>query len=415
MAVTRSKAVERAEVRRSPRQRSGWRLAELTWTTGAVILVSFGLYLVYQAKSPALAEVEQGLAAKKLLNLNGLAAREDLLPALNTLFPDAAERELAARKIYYLSGGLSNVGGVARIRVTAEDLGSGRGLKTFRDRLGTRQSEALLTGEQLREWKPMVVVRRPGQFQRSFFLWAGLFLVAFLLVHAWWSLRGFTGDQALLPAVLLLTGVGFILMVSLRDPVRDNLLFVDFAQGLVGGCILLAALSTVNYERLFGKLSYVPLLASFVLSAMLILFGRGPGTSDAKVNLFGFQPVEIIRLLLVFFLAGYFGSRWDVLRHARETRARLAALTSRFDIPPVEYTLPALVSVLFSLLFFFLQRDMGPALVFACLFLVLYGMARGSLAVPVAGLTLLALGFAFGYYLGVPHTVGERVSMWLSP
>ena len=39
-----------------------------------------------------------------------------------------------------------------------------------------------------------------------------------------------------------------------------------------------------------------------------MLFGRGPGNSDAKVNLFGFQPVEIIRLLLVFFLAGYFGS-----------------------------------------------------------------------------------------------------------
>ena len=103
------------------------------------------------------------------------------------------------------------------------------------------------------------------------------------------------------------------------------------------------------------------------------------------MNLLGFQPVEIIRLLLVLFLAGYFASRWDVLRHARETRAKMAKLTSRFDIPPVEYTLPALVCAALSVVFFFLQRDMGPALVFACLFLMLYGMARGSAFVPVLG------------------------------
>jgi cell division protein FtsI/penicillin-binding protein 2/cell division protein FtsW (lipid II flippase) len=133
------------------------------------------------------------------------------------------------------------------------------------------------------------------------------------------------------------------------------------------------------------------------------------------VNLFGFQPVEIIRVLLVFFLAGYFARCWDVLRHAREKRPRLAALTSRLDIPPVEYTLPVLVSVALCLLFFFLQKDMGPALVFACLFLTLYGVARGSAFVPLAGLALLGAGFMGGYVLGVPHTVRERVSMWLSP
>ena len=68
-----------------------------------------------------------------------------------------------------------------------------------------------------------------------------------------------------------------------------------------------------------------------------------------------------------------------------------------------------------SLVFFFLQKDMGPALVFACLFLVLYGMARGSAFVPVIGLAMVFAGFLFGYFIGVPHTVGERVSMWLSP
>ena len=49
-------------------------------------------------------------------------------------------------------------------------------------------------------------------------------------------------------------------MVSLRDPVRDNLLFVDFAQGAAAGAVLLAVLSGFNYERLTGKLSFVPLL-----------------------------------------------------------------------------------------------------------------------------------------------------------
>ena len=180
--------------------------------------------------------------------------------------------------------------------------------------------------------------------------------------------------------------------------------------------MLLAVLSGFNYERLTGKLSFVPLLASFALSVLLVLFGSGPGTSDAKVNLFGFQPVEIIRVLLVFFLAGYFAQRWDVLRHARETRPSLAALTCALRYPAGGIH-PAGAGLAWRsrLAFFFLQKDMGPALVFACLFLTLYGIARGSAFVPLAGLALLGAGFAAGYVLGVPHTVGERVSMWLSP
>src|SRR5581483_6328669 len=42
-------------------------------------------------------------------------------------------------------------------------------------------------------------------------------------------------------------------------------------------------------------------------------------------------------------------------------------------------------------------------------------VARGSVFVPVLGVLLVAGGFLFGYVIGVPHTVGERVSMWLSP
>jgi cell division protein FtsW (lipid II flippase) len=389
MAVTRSRSVERTFTREAAAPRAAWRGREFLLLVVASLLVAAGLFQVHRAKSQGLGEVEAGLSAKRLLNLNELGAREELIPALTPFFPKSRERDAAARDIYYLTGSLSNVGGIAQRK--------------------------LLTGEQFRQLKPLLVVRRPAQFQRAFYLWCGIFLGAFWLVHLYWSMRGFRGDPLFLPALLTLSGIGLILMVSLRDPVRDNMLFVDFAQGAAAGAVLLAVLSGFNYERLTGKLSFVPLLVSFGLSVLLVLFGSGPGVSDAKVNLFGFQPVEIIRVLLVFFLAGYFARSWDVLRHARENRPALAALTRHIDIPPVEYTLPVLLSVALSLAFFFLQRDMGPALVFACLFLTLYGIARGSALVPFAGLTLLGAGFAGGYMLGVPHTVGERVAMWLSP
>ena len=409
MAVTRSQTSERTGMRLSRGSRLAWRRSEFAWTLAAALLVAVGLHQVYEAKSQPLA------GAKAALNLNALSAREDLLPVIAPMFPDPAERDLVARKIYYISGGLSNIGAIARIRVTASELGRGRTLKDLRDRLAGRDSMPLLTAAQVRDLKAVMVVRTPEEFRRTFYRWVLIFFAGFLLAHLWWSVRGFRGDQLLLPAVLLLSGAGLILMVALRDPVRDNMLFADFAQGVAGGAVLLVIASGLDFERLLGKLSFVPLLASFALSLMLIVFGSGPGTSDAKVNLLGFQPVELIRVLLVLFLAGYFASRWDVLRHARETRASVSALTRRFDIPPLEYTLPMLACVALSLIFFFLQKDMGPALIFGCLFLTLYGMARGSAFVPAAGLGMLVVGFAAGYVIGVPHTVSERVAMWLSP
>ena len=89
MAVTRSRSVERASTRSLPGQRAAWRGRELLFTLVASLLVAAGLYQVHRAKSEGLAEVEAGLTAKRLLNLNDLGAREELLPALAPLFPNA--------------------------------------------------------------------------------------------------------------------------------------------------------------------------------------------------------------------------------------------------------------------------------------------------------------------------------------
>src|SRR5690349_2923295 len=108
MAVTRSRSVERAAVRRVSMGGGGWRMQELLATAVAALLVAGGLLLVYRAKSAGLAEIDAGLAARRLLNLNDLRAREDLLPALAPLFARQRDREQAAQQIYYLSGSLPN-------------------------------------------------------------------------------------------------------------------------------------------------------------------------------------------------------------------------------------------------------------------------------------------------------------------
>jgi hypothetical protein len=62
-----------------------------------------------------------------------------------------------------------------------------------------------------------------------------------------------------------------------------------------------------------------------------------------------------------------------------------------------------------------LQKDLGPALLLCCVFLAMYAIARGRLAMPIAGFALLVAGFSLGHLLHVSRTLSERVLMWQSP
>jgi cell division protein FtsW (lipid II flippase) len=390
MAVTRSTAAER--LRRAPafeplRTPRTFELAALFLGS---ILIAAGLALVFRAKTVVPLN-------PNTLNLGTLERRDQLLPYLSFL-PSPADRQRAAREIFTyvqtVSGRVPNVGALGRIRI---------------------DTVPLLTQSQLAYLKPSLIVRTPEEFKMKFLLWAGFFFGIFYAVHFLWRFRNFTGAEPILPALHMLTGVGLILMLALRDPLRDTLAFADFSQSVVLGAMLMAGLVFLDYTRLFSRLSYVPLLAAIAISIVLILFGTGPGTSDAKVNLFGFQPVELIKILIVFFLAGYFARRWEFLRVLKERRPELAGVSRFVEIPRLEYLLPVLAAVLLTLLFFFLQKDLGPALIISCLFLAMYAVARNRSLLALGGLGMMLGGFLTGYFLGYPRTVHDRVSMWLSP
>ncbi len=409
MAVTRSWAEEATPLviaaSRGPAPRGG-----MLWLISASLFVAAGLAMVYAAK------IQSFNSTQQLVNLNTVESSEELLPILES-FPDRTERALVAEKtldFLQTARPLKNVGALSRLRVSADDIEGDQRWDTLRKRLRASPAKRLQLLP-LAKLKPLLVVRTPREFQLQFGLWVGLYFLGFYLVAIIWRLCRFRGDRGYLPPLHLLSGIGLILMVSLRDPLRDTLEFHKFALGVFLGCLLLAlpVLRIFDYQRL-SDWCYTPLFLALTLFGLLLRFGTGPAGNDAKVNLGPFQPVELIKILIVLFLAGYFTRNWERLRDLREKRI-LRRFFRRVGMPRVEHVVPVLVAVAIALVFFFVLKDLGPALVIFFVFLAMFGVARGRPGLAVAGLVLMVGSVAIGYRIGQPHTVVERINMWLSP
>ncbi len=208
MAVTRSRAAERTAIREGQARAGGRGAArELAWLAAAALLVAVGLYRCIRRNRRNWPTPNSRIAARQLLDLNDLGAREDLLPALGFIRQRRKIATEAARaRIYYLSGGLPNVGAI---------------------RSAVHRRPVPHPQAALRRAPPGAVPPRLPPVDRPVF--RGLPGRARLVEPARLARR-----PDLLPAVLLLTGVGLILMVSLRDPVRDHAAVRRFRAGRGG-------------------------------------------------------------------------------------------------------------------------------------------------------------------------------------
>ncbi|HXR43566.1 MAG TPA: FtsW/RodA/SpoVE family cell cycle protein, partial [Pseudolysinimonas sp.] len=248
------------------------------------------------------------------------------------------------------------------------------------------------------------------------FGWAAFFFAGFAGAGLIWRFTRGRGDELLLCAALLLTSLGFAALLSRADPLRDTPLFVRYVQGVLIGLAAAVGCSLVEFRRTsILRLSYLPLVGAFGLSLLLLVFGSGPGTSSAKVNLGPVQPIEAIRLLLALFLAGYFARMWELLRQVHAPALRPAYAPSWLRVPRLGHVLPVLGGVGLTLALFFLQKDLGPALLLTCVFLALYAVARGGLGAVVSGGLMLMAGFYAGYRLHISDTLATRVAMWQAP
>src|SRR4029079_8663167 len=329
------------------------------------------------------------------VNLNTVADSNAIDVAMEAVIPNADDRRSAAGRLFQFLAAerekarvLPNVGAIAPLFPPAE----------------------------FAKVKPVFSVRTADEFRRQVVLFAGLYLLAFQAATVLWRVRRMRTDPLLFAVAHLITAIGFAMLLSRGDPLRDSLTFVRFAEGTVAGVDVMTAVSLVDFGAAgFMTVSYLPLIVALSLSVLLILFGSGPGTSGAKVNLGPVQPIEAIRLLLALFLAGLFARRWELLREIRSPMFRGSRWTRWINLPRAEYVIPVLGGVGLALVFFYIQKDLGHALFLSCVFLATYAVARGRGGMALAGFALRILGFYVGYRLNISQTLAERVRMWQSP
>ena len=238
-------------------------------------------------------------------------------------------------------------------------------------------------------------------------LWApGVWLLAVALGHFLLRRTKPERDPFLLPLLSLLTGWGLVLL----DRLAPNFLGRQVIWLLVGTAILLAIAILPRSLRLLRRYRYSWLTGGLLLLAATLIFGVNPSGFGAAlwlpVPFIGrvfFQPSELLKMLLVIFLASYFDERESLLR--------LESHRGRFG--PLPYLAPLLLMWGFCMVLLVWQRDLGAATLFFIVFLALLYLVTGDRRYVGSGLVLLLLASIFAYFAF--DVVALRVDAWWNP
>jgi len=302
-----------------------------------------------------------------------------------------------------------------------------------------------------------LVARSQSNVARVFFGGLAGFVLAFALAHILVRRFASRADPFLLPLTALLSGLGLMMTYSVKDPWRDTLVFGGQVRGIVfWGLLALLIPLTPPFARLnLRRYEYVYALAGVGLMVLLLVAGHGPG--GVRIQVFGFEPIEIIKVLLALFAAAFLaarrgmGSGEEALAsrppsaqealtpqpplpqagggeherlipnprplagegQARGARVRAVSDTKAPLLRPADFAPMALLYG-FALLLFAIVRDLGPAVLLLGLLIALLYMTTQRVLYPLVGAALLAVSAVVGYKLHFGF-FATRVVMWLHP
>ncbi|MNK02835.1 Lipid II flippase FtsW [compost metagenome] len=227
-----------------------------------------------------------------------------------------------------------------------------------------------------------LIVRTPEVYNQWYWIIAVSFFAGFFFLHFLMTAKYPQADQLILPIIMLMTGISFLTLLSLQDPLRDRFLARDslifYGLGILSICIMLAIpMRKFNVDSRWYRMLLVKnvfskakgwqwAIMALCLLGLTIVFGSGPEGSGVKVNLFGVQPSEIVKYSIILFLAGFFASNERFITEYSSWRKRWFFFSF------------ALIAMVIAILMYLLLGDLGPAMVVCFTFIILFSFSRGD-------------------------------------
>lgn len=243
-----------------------------------------------------------------------------------------------------------------------------------------------------------VIVRSPESFKKAFvkdivvvlFCWIALFVTLSVISRR----RNITFEKSIISCLTFLTCISLIMMYSMTDPLIDDLKGHDTAIGIEVGIITIALLffadiisfyqdkAKISFDSLSNKYSFIPNGFSYVLIALLLtllLFTPlGKEVGGMKVNLdlgFKFQPSEIAKYLVVIFMAAFFCTHENAIIKFSQT-GNAGLFWSK-----IRYMGAIIIGLCFLIILYMFLGDMGPGMVIAITFIILYSSVKSKLII----------------------------------
>ncbi|HZY40279.1 MAG TPA: FtsW/RodA/SpoVE family cell cycle protein [Mucilaginibacter sp.] len=265
-----------------------------------------------------------------------------------------------------------------------------------------------------------IIIRTPQEFEYWFWVIVAGFFAGFFIIHFILNIRFSESDQLILPMVMLLTGISLLTLLSMQDPLRDRFFAKDSLEYLAIGFISIIVMLFFNLRRFNADSGFYRMflfkgiertangwpwiVAALGLLFLTIRFGTGPEGSGVKVNLFIFQPSEIVKYLVILFLAGFFAMNEKFISEYTSWRKRWS------------FFYFALLAIGATLMFFLILGDLGPAMIICFTFIILFSFSRGDFMPMIMSVVfyVLVTWIFKNIWLSAALSAGFLFLLWVS-
>jgi cell division protein FtsW (lipid II flippase) len=208
-------------------------------------------------------------------------------------------------------------------------------------------------------------------------------------------------DDTLPALAVAISAIGLLLVARLSpDLASRQIWLLAFSLALA-----LALGPALTRFRVLAAYTYIWIVIAVALFVALALFGDQVNGARLWIRIAGiqFEPVEVIKLLIVLFMASYLAGTADVIARTKPWSLRANA----------KYLGPLFIGWGLSMMILVFERDLGMAtLLFATFAAMLYVATRR--VDLIAGCTAIFLGAA--YWAATHYSyVHARITVWRDP